>query len=713
MANPSDSQTRLATILRALPPGELRALATRVGAGIDPNKRVDAPVQVARVLVGLPEVREPWRLPLASAQLLRRLSESRGCLVVASVPPALEPLAARGIVYARNGDKGKLELVLPAAFQVQLPPWEGEDPRGIRALMAQASNETLTAIATHYLGKPATAPLAIALEAAWEVLNSSERIAAEVVGLASVEKRLLEAIELEGGEVETEELLDLEREPLRIRGAMGPTPSRRGVGFALERRGMLMPVHPNRHVIPTEVAAVIGEARASKREGKRAQVRAFVLDSEHEPRRARFAIDPAPLALALALALAARETGAEVREGAGTPRSLVQRLAQRFGREPEAVALVVALSRALGLWDASALSKSVPPGSHPIGYLPALLFATWRKGGAWDEARSEPEVLRLPVDSRDPSPVSVIREVVLDALSELGEGRWVPWEALADYVRTDTRAPGVTRLLRKWAVRAGIDAPSPTDIARRITLESLPNLGLVDIGESDQDEDQEGDLGPLVRLTPRGRAILGGNTSVGEASTSTFLDAHTLQVGTAAHMGAVLALYPFIEVGKVGDYLQILVSPNTLSRAVSLGLDSGLIRASIESIAPLPEGISRTLEQMSVVVGQVAFAFAAAFLWCDNPDIREMLRTRRQTADLFLDPSPPGGLLVAPGKDVDAVARRCRSLGIEVTCDGQVVRAHSTVPPRKSERPGRRMSTPPPASAAQSSAPKRRSTPVG
>ncbi|MBI5532766.1 MAG: hypothetical protein HY898_08640 [Deltaproteobacteria bacterium] len=711
MANPPDSQTRLATILRALPAGELRALATRVGAGIDPNKRVDAPVQVARVLVGLPEVREPWRLPLASAQLLRRLSESGGCLVVASVPPALEPLAARGIVYARSSEKGKIELVLPAAFQVQLPPWEGEDPRSIRALMAQASNETLTAIATHYLGKPATAPLAIALEPAWELLNSPERIASEVAGLASVEKRLLEAIELEGGEVETEELLDLEREPLRIRGAMGPTPSRRGVGFALERRGMLMPVHPNRHVIPTEVSAVIGEARASKREGKRAQIRAFVLDSEHEPRRARFAIDPAPLAISLALA--ARETGAEVREGAGTPRSLVQRLAQRFGREPEAVALMIALSRALGLWDASALSKSVPPGSHPIAHLPSLLFATWRKGGAWDEARAEPEVLRLPVDSRDPSPVGVIREVVLDALTELGEGRWVPWEAMADYVRTDSRAPGVTRLLRKWAGRAGIEAPSPTDIARRITLESLPNLGLVDVGESDQDDDQENDLGPLVRLTPRGRAILAGKTSAADATASTFLDAHTLQVGTAAHMGAVLALYPFIEIGKVGDYLEILVSPSTLSRAVSLGLDSGLIRASIESIAPLPDGISRTLEQMSVVVGQVSFVSASAFLWCDNPDIREMLRTRRQTADLFLDPSPPGGLIVAPGKDVDTVARRCRALGIEVTCDGQVVRARSTVPPRKSERPGRRMSTHPPAPAAQSPVPKRRPTPIG
>jgi hypothetical protein len=689
----TESPTRLTPVLRALPSSELRALAGRVGAKVDPTKRVDDAVQIARVLVAQLEVREPWRLPGASAQLLRRLTESQGTLRVTTVPPGLEQLAARGIVYARASELGGIELVLPAAFQVQLPPWESEDPRGVRALLAQASNECLAGVATHYLGKPATAPLALALEEAWEVLSSPERIAAEVAGLAAVEKRLLEAIELDGGEVDTQELLDLEREPLRIRGAMGPTPSRRGVGYALERRGMLMPVHPNRHVIPTEIAAVIGHARASSREGKRAQIRAFVLDRDHEPRRARFAMDPGPLAAALALA--AREAGAEVREGGGTPRSLVQRLAQRFGREPEAVAIVIALSRALGLWEGSALSRSVPPGSHAMGTVSELLFGIWRKGGAWDEARAEPEVLRLPVDGRDPSPLGVIREIVIDALTELGEGRWMPWEALADYVRTDSRTPGVARLLRRWSERAGIEPPVPADIARRITLESLPNLGLVDVGESDRDEEPYSDLGPLVRLAPRGRAILQGRAVSTELTASSFVDPNTLRVGTATALGSVLALYSFVEIGKVSDHLELQVSPATLSRAVSLGLESGLIRASLESIAPLPENVSKTLEQMSVILGQAGYVACSAFLWCDNPDVREMLRTRRQTADLFLDPSPPGGLLVGPGKDLDAVARRCRALGVELMVEGQVVRARSTVPPAKSDRPAPRPSARP------------------
>jgi hypothetical protein len=57
------------------------------------------------------------------------------------------------------------------------------------------------------------------------------------------------------------------------------------------------------------------------------------------------------------------------------------------------------------------------------------------------------------------------------------------------------------------------------------------------------------------------------------------------------------------------------------------------------------------------------------FLWVDDPELREMLRTRRQTADLFIEPSPPGGLLLAPGVDLERVMLRCRTLGVEVVSE--------------------------------------------
>src|SRR6185295_6129082 len=133
-----------------------------------------------------------------------------------------------------------------------------------------------------------------------------------------------------GGEVDTEELLELEREPLRLRGAAGATPSRRGVGFALERRGFLVPIHPNRHVVPSEVAVLIGAGRRAARDERRKEIRAIVEAEDHSPRRAAFAHDAAPLALAMAALV--RERNLDVRGDLGTPRSLITRFPHASGR---------------------------------------------------------------------------------------------------------------------------------------------------------------------------------------------------------------------------------------------------------------------------------------------------------------------------------------------------------------------------------------------
>jgi hypothetical protein len=324
-----DTIHRLADILRALPQGELDGLITRLGIRIDPAKRIDVPSQVARALVSLPELRDPSRLPPASIELVHRVAEGRGTLEVSSVPPALEPLLARGLMFARASEGG-VDLILPAAYLVQLKTWEGEDPRSLRALISQAPFETMSAIAAHYLGRPATPPIALSLETAWEVVGDTQRLRDEIAKLSPTERRVLEGVEEDGGEVDTEELLELEREPLRLRTATGATPSRRGVGFSLERRALLVPVHPNRHVVPTEVSAIIGAAHHDQRVARREEVRIFVASGDHAPRRARFSLDPAPLALALAVA--SREsptrggegrttssTFADLRAGVGTP----------------------------------------------------------------------------------------------------------------------------------------------------------------------------------------------------------------------------------------------------------------------------------------------------------------------------------------------------------------------------------------------------------
>ena len=673
----------LTDVLRVLPDKELESVVERLGIHIDPAKRIDVPSQIARALVATPEMRDLSHFPSQTRELLHRIAEAKGVLFAPSLPASVEPLVARGIVYAR-GTKEGVELNLPIAFMLQLRPWEGEDPRGIRALLAQTSQEVAGTIAAHYLGRPATPPVVLGLEAAWIALTDSTRLAEELEALAPLERKLLQSVEDVGGEVDTEELLDLEREPMRLRGATGATPSRRGVGFALERRGFLVPIHPNRHIIPTEVSAIISARRHQEREARRREIRTFVLGEDHAPRRARFAQDPAVIALAMALAV--RDPSVEVRPGVGTPRSLLSKLAARFGRDAEAVALVAALSRAAGLWDPSAALATSPPGSERVGDLGELLFKAWRRGGAWDEARPDGEMLRVGTEAREASVVGVIREMLLEALQELGEGRWVPWEAVAGFVRTDGRAPGINRLIERWAQRSSIEPMTVAEIAHRIAFESLHVLGVVDLGDIDDDDG----IGPTLRITPRGRLYLGASDSPPPAlAPSRFLDTHALRVGPAARIAEVMALAPFTEIGAVTSHFDLLVSQQSVARALGAGIEAENMRQRLEALAPLPDPVGRLLAQASTVLGRAEFVSSQGFLWVDDPEVRELLRTRRQSADLFVDPSPPGGLLIASGIDLDRLARRCRALGVEVLVEGDVYRTRSTAPPRRpSSLPG-------------------------
>jgi len=669
-----ESANRLDAILRALPDKELMALVKRMGIRIDEQKRIDTPSQVARSLTGLPDVRDPSRLPPASQELLHRVAEAGGTLLVKSLPAGVDALVARGILFGRRADS-LIELVLPAAYIVQLPTWEGEDPRSLRALLAQAPFESVSAIASHFLGRPATPPLALSLETAWETLSDPTRLRDVIDKIASPERRLLEAVEGMGGEVDTQELLDLEREPMRLRGAMGITASRRGLGFALERRALLVPVHPNRHVVPTEVSRIVGEPRRRAAETRRQAIAAHVVAEDHAPRRAAFARDPWPLAIALAMAQ--RESASELKAGVGTPKSLLGKLSSRVGSDAETTALLAALSRAIGLWDAPALSTASPPGAWPVREITRALFAAWRRGGAWDEARPEREVLRAPPDQRDASPATVLREVVLDALADLGEGSWLPWSALASYLTSDPRTEGLDRLFRRWSERVHIAEPSSTEVARRIALETLAALGVVDVSGGVGEASAAGEEPPCLRLTARGRALIAGKTPSTSPTAGEFVEAHVLRVGTDTITSHVLGLAGIIEIGRTDGGLDLVLTPAVIAKAIGAGVDGEALRERIEIIARMPESLSQTMMRACAVVGRGTFAKAAGFMWVEDVDVRELLRTRRGTADLFLDPSPPGGLLVAADVDLDRLVRRCRTLGVEIESDGQALRAEA------------------------------------
>jgi hypothetical protein len=693
---------RLDHVLRALPERELLGLIRRLGIRIDPQKRIDVPSQVARVLVGQPDVRDPSRLQHASRELLHRVAEAGGLLASPALPAGIEPLMARGILFVRRAeDDTSFEVVLPSAYLVQLPGWQGEDPRSMRALLAQAPFETISAVAAHYLGRPATPPIALALEPAWEVLTDTDKLRDEIERLPLLERRLLEAIDGLGGEVETTELLDLEREPMRLRSAKGVTTTRRGAGFSLEKRALLIPIHPNRHVVPAEVSRIVGAERMRDLELRRTAVRREILDDDHMPHRARFARDSA--AFALAVAIAAREASGEVKPNVGTPKSLIVRLSQRFGRSPEAVGTISALSRAIGLWDPGALSTSTPPGSILVGDLGRLLFRTWLNGAVWDEARAEPELLRAMQDQRDPSPCNALRRIVIDALLDLREGGWIPYRSFERYVCEDPRGVGLERLFRRWAERVGVaEPPQIGDVVRRIVLESLPILGIVDIGEesragmsavtgADGSGIRAADVATTaIRLTQRGRELCLDLTLAGRPDApgdrvlaGKFVDGHVLRVGAGSLVGHVLALAPMVEIGRVEDALDLVLTPAAIAKAIGAGALGDEIRERIEVLATLPDSLSQILVQASIVVGKGTLVATGGFLWVDDADVRELLRTRRATADMFVDPSPPGGLLVHPQVEPERLVRRCRGLGVEVEVTGEAaMRVARTMTPR-------------------------------
>ncbi len=672
---PEPSPHRLIDVLRELPPQELQGLASRLRVAIDLTKRVDAPTQLARALLSQ-DSKQLTLLPSLSRDLLHRVAEAGGTLRLSSAPTSLEPLLARGLLFARRVNANLIELWLPTAILLQLSTWPGEDPRSFRALLSQAPEITWAAIASHYLGRPASPPVLLGLEVAWETLSSPTRLSQELEQLSVAENRLLTALEQVGGDVETEELLDLEREPMRIRSAIGSAPSRRGAAYALEKRGFLIPILPKRFVVPTEVLHLIGREDREERARRRKLIRASVFTADHLPRRARFTEDPTPVALALALLV--REPGTDFRSAVGTPRSLVHRLTQRLGREVERVSLLCALSRAIGLWDGSALSAVTPPGSLSAGELSSTLFQAWRRGGAWDEAREEAEVFRFAPEQRDTSPMGPLREIVLQALLDLDESQWVPWSALQGYVESDSHIAGVKHALEKWRTRVDTGALRYERILHRVVFESLHTLGIIDVGDLSPEGEITADT--AVRLTNRGRALLSEKsvTSQGTKIESAFIDASTLRIGEPTKIAALLSIAPLVDVLRAGPHLDLNLTNSVLTRALASGIESDVIRRRLEAVAPLTTEIDALLERAGAVVSRTHLSSASGFLWIKEDSVREMLRTRRQTADLFVNPSPTGGLLLQPGIELDKVVRRCRALGVEISQDGVVLRASSS-----------------------------------
>jgi hypothetical protein len=261
-------------------------------------------------------------------------------------------------------------------------------------------------------------------------------------------------------------------------------------------------------------------------------------------------------------------------------------------------------------------------------------------------------------------------------------------------LQDDARTAGLERLFARWAARNNMPTPGLVDVARRIATCSLPALGAVDIGELDPEEPEgeQGGVGLALRLTARGRSYLEDRppeSSVGELTPSTFAEPQLLRVGDAASVGAVLELAAVAELAAVEPHFELRFVPAALARALAAGLEPQELRRRTEALGEPTSEVARLLDQATAVLGKGMLIAANGFLWVENEDIRELLRTRAPCADLFVDPSPPAGLLVAAGVDPERLIRRCRTLGVEIELQGGGWHTRHAVAGRDTRHPSR------------------------
>src|SRR5690606_27473077 len=214
---------RLADALAALDARSFERLCRRRGIAIDGKKRLAPAEQAARQLAEHPRTVALEELPEPSQKVAWLLATAREGAPRLELGGGVLPLIERDLVFPVPGDAAR--VAMPAEFRVQLPLGSGEDRTSARALLAIQDEETWSLLGTQMLGRRPVGPAPLWMGAVLERLESPAGIAEILSGLSPKQRRLLEAIEARGGQLETDELLELERSPIRVTTAALPTRS--------------------------------------------------------------------------------------------------------------------------------------------------------------------------------------------------------------------------------------------------------------------------------------------------------------------------------------------------------------------------------------------------------------------------------------------------------------------------------------------------------
>ena len=387
---------------------------------------------------------------------------------------------------------------------------------------------------------------------------------------------------------------------------------------------------------------------------RRSQILASLKNDDFAPRRARYAREPS-LAAGAALAML-RSWDVTIRDDAGAPRGAMRRIAERLGEREDTIALLVALCRAAGL--GRLLLHDTPPGSLAAlttADLGALLRATYRRGGAWDETRVDAEVSRTGFTERGTTAAPALRMILLDALEELARDRWVPVDVVIRYALDDPRAAGAARIHeRARREKPGVHRDTIEQALRATLTESVPAIGLADLGED----------GATVRLSTR-------ESTLPPADANASVVRGMLEVPASVSLYTLLGLADFAELDHIRPDAATMVlslGAGATARARARGFDRAAILSRVEAAgirAPLPAHIEEIISGLGTLrdLGMVAVGGA---LVAEDPGLRAEVWADPVIRRLLLDVDAGPLLLVRADADVAKLQARLHRLGVKL-----------------------------------------------
>jgi hypothetical protein len=610
---------RFVQLLERLPIESVERLLASRGARLDPKKILPPSEQAARALAPLTP-RLLASLPGSARSTLERLAPPPGAIDRADLTKGARALVDLGLAFEVED-----ALVCPTAVRVQLPLTARDDPRGARALLLSAGEETVRTLVQGALRGQPTNVRSLLLGEMLARLEDEGSLAQEIAALPRDERLALSAIEARGGEVGGSELLALAREPARWE-TPGAIP-KRGPAHALLARGYLFPAGHDRFVLASEVAAIAGRERREVLERRRRALLEKIEAAEDEPARADLAHDPGPLALALLVELGDGLDRASA--GKSVRRTDLARAARTLDVSPDRAELLVVLVRAL------------PLEALTIAEIGPQLLASWRRSAQGDESR-----LATARTAEGPSAITLVRELVVDALASLPRARFVSLDDVIHAVRADLRAEGVETGMRARG------AQPLDDVIARIAQTSLPALGLVDVARDG-----------ALRLASRASALLGGE-AVRPTTTehATHWTDRRVRFEPSSRASIALGLANVAR-AAIDDGLVLALDP---SRARPLAIDRAQLTRALER-ADAPADVLRwMIDSLPSALAIVHATPPARWIAIEDASLRARLLEDPAILREVVEGGPAGGLLLHAHGSFPRIVRLFAKHGVDL-----------------------------------------------